>query len=131
MTNRSRCALMSRGRKSKTKSSLPCSTGSDCPPASAGSAASASAPANVANETRSPKFDFMNSAIFVFSSSGEGKGGGGFCSMCRDYMIAPKIYHPKDGCKSDSQGQNSFILPGMQVPSTPLNNDRGLAAAGC
>src|SRR3954465_14396750 len=120
MTNRSRCALISRGRKSKTKSSLPCSTGSDSLPASAGSAASA--PVNVAKETRSPKFDFMNSAIFVFSSSGEGNGGGGFCSMFRDQTTAPKIYHPKDGCKSDSQGQNSFILPRMQVSKRPLRS---------
>ena len=81
-----------------------------------------SGPVKVANETRSPKFDFMNSVIFVFSSSGEGNGGGGFCSMFRDQTIAPKIYHPRDGCKSDSQGQNSFILPGMQVSKGPLRN---------
>src|SRR5713226_7838199 len=34
----------------------------------------------VATETRSPKFCFMNSVIFAFSSSGEGNGGG-FCSI--------------------------------------------------
>jgi hypothetical protein len=56
----------------------------------------------------------MNSEILVLSSSGEGNGGGGFCSIARDPDGRAKIYHPRDGCKSDSQSQNSFILGQMQ-----------------
>src|SRR6266513_62967 len=74
---------MSRGKKLKTNSSVLSSTGCSSPPASAGSGV-----VNVAKETRSPKFDFMNSAIFVFNSSGDGKGGGGFCSILATKMIA-------------------------------------------
>ena len=75
---------MSRGRKLKTKSSpLVFVGGSSLAAAGSGSV-------NVATETRSPKFDFMNSAIFVFSSSGEGNGGGGFCSMLGIKKVARK-----------------------------------------
>ena len=42
-------------------------------------ASAASGWVKVANETLSPKFDFMNSASFDFSSSGEGNGG--VCSI--------------------------------------------------
>ena len=43
--------------------------------------------------------------------------------MFRDQTTAPKIYHPGGGCKSDSEkGQNSFILPRMQVLKHPLRN---------
>jgi hypothetical protein len=37
----------------------------------------------------------MNSAIFVFSSSGEGNGGGGVCSMLSRPKGRAKIYHGK------------------------------------
>src|SRR5205823_13334192 len=64
---------MSRGRKLNSKS-LESSGAFSSAPVSATSGC-----VMVVNATRSPKFDFMNSASFDFSSSGEGKGG--FCSM--------------------------------------------------
>src|SRR5262249_39884815 len=80
MTNRSRCALMSRG--SRLNSNSLCSVFSGF---SSSSATAGSGSVIVATETRSPKFCFMNSVILDFNSSGEGNGGGGggFCAMCR------------------------------------------------
>src|SRR5215211_6916254 len=74
ITNRSRCALISRGRKLKTNSSSCFCGGFSSAPASA-----VSGWVKVAKETLSPKFDFMNSESLDFNSSGDGKGG--FCSM--------------------------------------------------
>src|SRR5439155_15237945 len=74
ITKRSRWAFISRGRKRKSKSSLSSRGGFSSAPVSAVSGC-----VIVVNATRSPKFDFINSASFDFSSSGEGKGG--FCSM--------------------------------------------------
>src|ERR1700730_1413081 len=96
---------MSRGRKLKTKSSLSILTGFSSPVDSACSGA-----VNVAKETRSPKFCFMNSEIFVFNSSGEGKGGGGgFCSMRSRLKGRAGIYHRNEACKSASPGSDLFI----------------------
>src|SRR5438034_2167059 len=80
MTNRSRCALISRGSRWNSNSSCSVSSGFSSSSATAGSGS-----VIVATETRSPKFCFINSVIFDFSSSGEGNGGGGggFCAMCR------------------------------------------------
>src|ERR1700730_1342827 len=95
---------MSRGRKLKLQSSLSIFPGFSSPLDSACSGA-----VNVAKETRSPKFDFMNSEIFVFNSSGEGKGGG-FCSMLSRSKGRAEIYHRIDRCKSDSRSANLFTL---------------------
>src|SRR5438094_1105081 len=82
MTNRSRCALISRGNRLNSKSSCSVFSGFSSSSATAGSGS-----VIVATETLSPKFCFMNSVILDFSSSGEGNGGGGggggFCAMCR------------------------------------------------
>src|SRR5438105_10898206 len=64
---------MSRGRKLNSNSLVSSGAFSSAP------VSAMSGCVTVVNATRSPKFDFMNSASFDFSSSGEGKGG--FCSM--------------------------------------------------
>src|SRR6266581_3921896 len=101
---------MSRGRKSKTNSSpLVFGGGSS-------SVAAGSGWVKVATETRSPKFDFINSVIFVFSSSGEGNGGG-FCSILANRKGRVKIDYGNGSSKSDSRICNSFILSGLQISS--------------
>src|SRR5438552_12026165 len=102
---------MSRGRKSKTNSSpLVFGGGSS-------SVAAGSGWVKVATETRSPKFDFINSVIFVFSSSGEGNGGGGVCSILANRKGRVKIDYGNGSSKSDSRICNSFILSGLQISS--------------
>ncbi|HEY2124940.1 MAG TPA: hypothetical protein VGG94_05705, partial [Chthoniobacterales bacterium] len=59
----------------------------------------------------------MNSAIFVFSSSGDGNGGGGFCSMSRDQGSPGKSTILRTGVNLTLPSLNSFILPWMQVRS--------------
>src|SRR5437773_2796778 len=102
---------MSRGRKSKTNSSpLVFGGGSSSVAAGAGWVKDAT-------ETRSPKFDFINSVIFVFSSSGEGNGGGGVCSILANRKGRVKIGYGNGSSKSDSRICNSFILSGLQISS--------------
>src|SRR5438874_4532636 len=109
MTNRSRCALISRGRRLNSNSLWSAFSGF-----SSSSAVACSGSAIVATETRSPKFCFINSVILLFSSSGEGNGGGGggfCCAMCRK-TSCQRGSVATIRLKSDSQGRDSFI-PGL------------------
>src|SRR5260370_20680598 len=91
---------MSRGRKLKTNSSpLVLGGGSS-------SAAAGSGWVKVATETRSPKFDFINSVIFVFSSSGEGNGGGGFFSILANRKSRAKKHY----CNTSSKYTPPFLI---------------------
>src|SRR2546423_11584099 len=100
---------MSRGRKLKMNSSpLVFGGGSS-------SAAADSGWVKVATETRSPKFDFINSVIFDFSSSGEGNGGGGFCSILANRKGRAKIDYGNGSSKFDSRICNSFISSQLQI----------------
>src|SRR5438045_265035 len=102
---------MSRGRKLKMNSSpLVFGGGSS-------SAAADSGWVKVATETRSPKFDFINSVMFDFSSSGEGNGGGGFCSILANRKGRAKIEYGNGSSKSDSRICNSFISSQLQISS--------------
>src|SRR5437762_2057084 len=69
----------------------------------------------VATETRSPKFDFINSVIFDFSSSGEGNGGGGLCFILANRKGRAKIDYGNGSSKSDPRICNSFISSQLQI----------------
>src|SRR5260370_42100321 len=129
---------MSRGRKLKTNSSpLVLGGGSS-------SAAAGSGWVKVAPETRSPKFDFINSVIFVFSSSGEGNGGGGFCSILanrkkvarKSIMATVRLnLTPEFAIRSSRADCNSRLNPELhQQKSTVFFNtdiDRTRNSAAC
>ena len=79
---------MSRGRRLNSNSFWSAFSGF-----SSSSAVAGSGSANVATETRSPKFCFMNSVILALSSSGEGNdGGGGFCVMRRKHRAKGRLW---------------------------------------
>ena len=91
---------------------------------SSSTAAVGAGSANVATETRSPKFCFINSVILDFRSSGEGNGGGGFSAM-REETSCQGGFVATIRLKSDSQAQDSFILDLCRIPTfiltlTPL-----------
>src|SRR5881397_74376 len=97
---------MSRGRRLNSNSLWSAFSGF-----SSSSAVACSGSAIVATETRSPKFCFINSVIFVFSSSGEGNGGGGggfCCAMCRK-TSCQRACVATIRLRSDSQARDSFI----------------------
>src|SRR5262249_29910177 len=116
ITKRSRCALISRGRRLNSNSLWSGFSGF-----SSSSVAAGSGSAIVATETRSPKFCFMNSVILAFNSSGEGNaGGGGFCCDMQRKTSCQRAFVATIRLKSDSQAQDSFILALLAVPALTL-----------
>src|SRR5262249_49011317 len=67
----------------------------------------------------------MNSVILVFSSSGEGNGGGGSCAIKKN--IVSKRLLGNTRLKSDSHARDSFMLALIPVFSLSFRAERGIS----